>query len=219
MAGNIQNVYTDEEQDISERNQLVSDLEEIEGIQEPSVLQALRSVPRHWFVPADLRVDAYRNHPLPIGFGQTISQPYMVARAAELLRLSGDERVLEIGGGSGYQAAVLSFLAREVFAIEQDARLVERAVPAARAAGCERLSFQTGDGKLGWPSKAPFDRILVSCAARDAEPAWLEQLRPGGLLVFPLQDGQSQWMERWRRGETGWDFRQKILPVKFVPLL
>lgn len=219
MTSNIQHVYTDQNQDIAERNQLVANLEEFDGIQEPAVLEAMRKVPRHWFVPPALRGEAYANYPLPIGHGQTISQPYMVARAAELLRLSGDERVLEVGGGSGYQAAVLSHLAREVFALEQDARLVESALRTVRALDRPGLTLVEGDGKRGWPEHAPFDRILVSCAARDAEPAWLEQLRPGGLLVFPLQDGPTQWMERWRRGEKGWDFRQKILPVKFVPLL
>jgi protein-L-isoaspartate(D-aspartate) O-methyltransferase len=218
-VSNIQNVYTDEKLDIAKRYQLVTDLEENDGIQEPAVLEALRRVPRHWFVPTELQHEAYENRALSIGHNQTISQPYIVARAAELLRLSGDERVLEVGGGSGYQAAVLSFLAREVFAIEREPRLVESALTSLRALDRSGLKIAAGDGKQGWSEHAPFDRILVSCAARDAEPAWLEQLRPGGLLVFPLQDGSYQWLERWRRGEKGWDFRQKILPVKFVPLL
>lgn len=217
---NIQNVYTDEKSDKEERNQLVELVSRQEGIQDPAVLEALKSTPRHWFVPPAQRPYAYENRALPIGGGQTISQPYIVALAADLLDLRGTERVLEIGGGSGYQAAVLAKLAREVFAVEQDPTLCQNAAEVLRALGSSNVHLRVGDGKAGWPERAPFDRILVSCAAPQCESAWEAQLAPGGILVFPREyRPREQWMERWVRGEKGWASREKILPVQFVPLL
>ncbi len=219
MSSNIQKVYTDSDSEIFLRNQLVDHLFESDGIQEPGVLRAMADVPRHWFVPAELQNKAYENIPLPIGHDQTISQPFIVARCAELLRLRGGERVLEVGGGSGYQAAVLSCLAGEVTAIEQNGELCDRANEVAKKLGRTNLTFLQGDGKQGWSDGAPYDRILVSCAALDCEPSWEKQLRPGGFLVFPRQVGSDQWLERWIRGKEGWFARERVLPVKFVPLL
>ncbi len=219
MSSNIQKVYTDSDHHISLRNQLVDELFESDGIQEPGVLRAMADVPRHWFVPEDLQEKAYENIPLPIGYGQTISQPFIVARCAELLRLRGSERVLEIGGGSGYQAAVLACMSAEVVTIEQSPELYARATEVITKLGSDNLRILHGDGKQGWPDGAPYDRILISCAALDCEPAWERQLRPGGLLVFPRQVGKDQWLERWIRGKEGWFARERVLPVKFVPLL
>lgn len=160
MTSNIQKVYTDTDQHISLRNQLVDVLFEADGIQEPGVLRAMADVPRHWFVPADLQDKAYENIPLPIGHEQTISQPFIVARCAELLRLRGSERVLEIGGGSGYQAAVLARLAADVVAVEQEEALCTRATEVAAHLGRENLHFVQGDGKQGWPDGAPYDRKI-----------------------------------------------------------
>lgn len=219
MTSNIQKVYSDTPEDISKRKQLVSLLSEEDGIHDTKVLAAMQSVPRHWFVPAMYQARAYENIPLPIGHGQTISQPFIVAYAAQVLRLTGKESVLEIGGGGGYQVAVLGVLADSVVAVEQQEELVDSAREVISQMGLRNVRLVLGDGKQGWLEGAPYDRILVSCAARDVPPAWERQLRPGGVLVFPHEQADGQWMERWVRGEEGWTHREKLLAVKFVPLL
>jgi protein-L-isoaspartate(D-aspartate) O-methyltransferase len=156
------------------------------GISDPRVLAAMGRVRRHCFVPEPLRDDAYADHPLPIGEGQTISQPFMVARMTELLGLLGSERVLEIGTGSGYQAAVLAELADEVYTIEYIAALAERARQTLEALGYERVHARTGDGTLGWPEAAPFDRIVVTAAAPAVPPPLFAQLAEGGRMVVPV---------------------------------
>jgi protein-L-isoaspartate(D-aspartate) O-methyltransferase len=156
------------------------------GIRDRRVLSAMRTVPRHLFVPPHLREVAYADNPLPIGEGQTISQPYMVAVTCQRAALRGPERVLEIGAGSGYQAAVLGALASEVVAVERVPELVAAARANLAAAGATNVEVIHGDGSLGYASRAPYDAIVVAAAAPDVPPALVEQLAPGGRLVLPL---------------------------------
>lgn len=156
------------------------------GVTDERVLDAMRRVERHLFVPADLRGRAYADTPLPIGEGQTISQPYIVALMTETLRLSGGERVLEIGTGSGYQAAVLSLLAKEVRTIEIRPGLQKRAAELLDSLGCRNVSSRQADGYDGWEEKAPFDCIMITAAVNHIPPPLLRQLRDGGRMVLPL---------------------------------
>jgi chemotaxis protein methyltransferase CheR len=199
------------------RDRLVAYLAEIGDIHGERVKEALRSVPRHLFVPADESLDvAYANCPLPIGHGQTISQPTVVAVMADALELSGSERVLEIGTGSGYHAAVLSLLAREVYSVEIVPELAESSAARLRQLGCANVHVREGDGRLGWPEHAPFDRILATAAPVAVPQAWFEQLAEGGILVAPVGGGWGQSLLRYRkhRGETN---REDLGPVAFVP--
>ena len=190
------------------------------GIRDPRVLRAIAEVPRHLFVPPPLRRDAEANRPLPIGQGQTISQPYIVAFMTEALQLRGSERVLEIGTGSGYQAAVLALLAREVFSIE--------IVPELAASAAELLlgtlalpnvRLRVGDGRWGWPEEAPFDRVLVTAAPAAIPPALIEQLAPGGRLIAPVgADPEVQQLDLVVRGVDGITTTTHLIPVRFVPL-
>lgn len=196
------------------RNQLAA-----RGLRDPRVLAALGRVPRERFVPPDLRAATYWDHPLPIGPGQTISQPYIVAVMAEALGLEGRERVLEIGSGSGYATAVLAELVPEVWGIELDAELVRRARAVLAGLGLgARIHLQAGDGALGWPGETPFDAILLSCAAPRLPAALTAQLAPGGRIVLPEGgSGSAQTLVRLTRRPGGWD-RTELLPVRFVPL-
>jgi len=163
------------------------------GISDPRVLAVMRDVPRARFVPPDSLGEAYADHPLPIGDGQTISQPYMVALMLECLRLRGHERVLEIGTGSGYQTALLAELCAEVYTIERIAALAEVARDRLSEMGCANVHTRIGDGTLGWPEEAPFDGIIVSAAAPRVPPPLLEQLAAGGRMAIPVGgvDGQE----------------------------
>lgn len=162
------------------------------GIRDPRVLQAFRDIPRHAFVPKDRQNEAYDDHPLDIGLGQTISQPYMVGLMTEALRLRGHERVLEIGTGSGYQTAILARLCRQVYTIERLAQLSERAQDALRSLGIENVCFRVGDGTLGWPEEAPFDGILVTAGGPSVPPSLEAQLAEGGRLVMPVGGWSGQ---------------------------
>jgi len=162
------------------------------GIADPRVLEAMRSVPRHLFVDEALRDRAYGDHPLPIGEGQTISQPFMVARMTELLRLAGREKVLEIGTGSGYQAAILSRVAARVCTVERIGKLAARARQALESIGVSNVWVRTGDGTVGWTDEAPFDRILVAAGGPSVPPPLLEQLAEGGRLVMPVGPEDAQ---------------------------
>lgn len=187
-------------------------------IHDRRVLNAMYQVPRHIFVPAEVRHMAYADGPLPIGSGQTISQPYVVAYMTQLLDLKGEERVLEIGTGSGYQAAVLAHLAREVHTIERHSELAQQAAELLQGLGLGNVFVHIGDGTLGLPQHAPFDAILVTAAAPAPPAALLEQLAPGGRLVIPVGDKTGQNLERWHR--EGEKFVQEsFIPVAFVPLL
>jgi protein-L-isoaspartate(D-aspartate) O-methyltransferase len=170
------------------------------AIRDPRVLAAMRRIPRHAFVPESLRAEAHADYPLPIGEGQTISQPYIVARMTELLALAGRERVLEIGTGSGYQAAVLAELAGEVYSIEYLPAIAARAERILHALGL-RVHVRTGDGTLGWPEAAPFDRIVVTAAAPAVPPPLLEQLGEGGRLVIPVGGPGAQVLQVVERHE------------------
>ena len=188
------------------------------GIRSERVLAAMESVPRHLFVPREHVFAAYSDEPLPIGEGQTISQPFMVAAMAEALSLQGSERVLEIGAGSGYQAAVLSQLAPEVVAIESQPVLADRARDRLQKIGYGNVRIELGDGSLGWLSQAPYDAILVTAAAPAVPPPLIEQLAEGGRLVIPVGGSEHQDLLRivQRDGETS---QESLYPCRFVPLI
>jgi len=166
------------------------------GISDPRVLKAMEEIPRHQFVDEALQREAYQDNPLPIGDGQTISQPYMVALMTELLELRGEERVLEIGTGSGYQAAVLSKLCARVYTVERFPRLSETAKRVLKSCGIENVKYRVGDGTKGWPSEAPFDAIIVTAGAPKVPDALVDQLVEGGRLVIPVGDRFSQTLKR-----------------------
>ena|SRR5689334_103654 len=190
------------------------------GIRDARVLAAIEQVPRALFVPVEARGDAEADRPLPIGQGQTISQPFIVAYMTEALRLAGDERVLEVGTGSGYQTAVLAALAREVYSIEILPELSAGA--AAVLLGTLALTnvhLRVGDGRDGWPEAAPFDRVIVTAAPAEVPQALLDQLSPGGRLVIPVgADVESQVLKLVVRGDDGVSEVADLLPVRFVPL-
>jgi protein-L-isoaspartate(D-aspartate) O-methyltransferase len=187
-------------------------------IRSPRVLEAMSSVPRHLFVPPEHMKDAYTDSPLPIGASQTISQPYMVAAMAEALLLEGSEKVLEIGAGSGYQAAVLSLLAREVIAVESQPLLADAARIRLARLGYNNVRVQTGDGSLGWPPDAPYDAILVTAGAPYVPPPLLEQLAEGGRLVIPVGPAKQQELLRILKRE-GRTTQESLIACRFVPLL
>jgi protein-L-isoaspartate(D-aspartate) O-methyltransferase len=190
------------------------------GVRDPRVLAAMRAVPREAFVPAGLRAQAYDDRPLPIDAGQTISQPYIVALMAEALRLGGDERVLEIGTGSGYAAAVLSHLAARVDTVERVAELAESAADRLAQLQVAHVHVHRGDGTLGWPDGAPYDAIVVTAGGPQVPPALRAQLAPGGRLVMPV-GGSRHWQDLVRVTRLGAeDFRtESLCDVSFVPLL
>jgi protein-L-isoaspartate(D-aspartate) O-methyltransferase len=165
------------------------------GIADPLVLEAMRSTPRHLFVDPALRDRAYGDHPLPIGEGQTITQPFMVARMTELLRLTGKEKVLEIGTGSGYQAAVLARLAARVCTVERIPKLATRARETLEAIGASNVWVRTANGTFGWPDEAPFDRIVVTAGGPSVPPPLFEQLAEGGRMVMPVGSENSQRLQ------------------------
>lgn len=189
-----------------------------QGLRDLSVLHAIDEVPRHLFVPSGVRHRAYEDSALPIGNGQTISQPSIHARYLELLRLTGRERVLEIGTGSGYQTALLAKLASQVFSIERIAPLLDRAREVLQQIGVNNVSFMLGDGTLGWSSFAPFDAILVGAAAPEVPTAYIEQLAENGKLLIPLggRDEQMLYLFMKQKGEL---VREYVAPVRFVPLV
>lgn len=173
------------------------------GISDPRVLAAMRRVPRHLFVDESLSNEAYDDNPLPIGEGQTISQPYMVALMTELLELKGNERVLEIGTGSGYQAAVLSRMCAWVYTIERLPDLADRAKTAMEACGYDNVSFAVGDGTTGWADEAPFNDIIVTAGAPQVPLVLVDQLLENGKLIVPVGDKVSQTLKRIIKTKTG----------------
>jgi len=186
------------------------------GIRDERVLEAMRAVPRHLFIPESERSRAYADAPVPIGYGQTISQPFIVAFMTEALRVSRDHRVLEIGTGSGYQAAVLSALAREVRSMEIVEPLANQATTTLKALGYSNVHVRTGNGYLGWPEHAPYDRIIVTAAPEEVPAALIEQLTIGGLMAIPVGSG-SQELRILRRTPKGVEVID-TLPVLFVPM-
>lgn len=198
------------------RRRLVEQLQ-AGGIDDLAVLRAVDSVPRHLFVPTGVRHRAYEDSSLPIGNGQTISQPSIHARYLQLLELTGRERVLEIGTGSGYQTMLLSHLVAQVFSIERIPALFEGAREIIQRLGARNVSLLLGDGTVGWREYAPYDAILVSAAAPDVPRPLLEQLGEGGRLLVPVGDREEQSLNVITRRGDGFDRRQ-IAPVRFVPL-
>jgi protein-L-isoaspartate(D-aspartate) O-methyltransferase len=190
------------------------------GITDPKILDAMRAVPREEFVPPHMREQAYDDRALPIGGGQTISQPYVVALMAEALQLSPGDRVLEVGVGSGYAAAVLGQVASEVFGIERHEALARAAAARLDAPAYANVRVVAGDGTLGWPDEAPFDAILVSAGGPEVPPALLEQLVDGGRLVIPVgEEGAAQDLLKIVREGPGRHREESLGKVQFVPLI
>jgi protein-L-isoaspartate(D-aspartate) O-methyltransferase len=198
------------------RHRMVDEQLKARGIRSDRVLGTMRRVPRHLFVPEEWRSEAYIDSPVPIGHEQTISQPYIVAFMTEALEIEPTHRVLEIGTGSGYQAAVLSELAREVYTIEIIEPLGERARQTLGGLGYRNVHVRIGNGYLGWPEEAPFDRIMVTAAPPEVPPALVEQLAVGGLMAIPVGVG-IQELRILRRTPTGTE-TLRTLPVRFVPM-
>lgn len=190
----------------------------LRGVKDQRVINAMLKVPRHRFVPEELRERAYDDMALPIGEGQTISQPYMVAVMTELLEPDMAHRVLEIGTGSGYQAAVLAEIAKEVYTIERIASLSERARSIVRELGYENIFFKVGDGTLGWPEEAPFDRIIITAAAPEIPQTLIEQLNDGGIIVAPVGSRYSQILVKGIK-KKGSLITEESVPCVFVPLV
>jgi protein-L-isoaspartate(D-aspartate) O-methyltransferase len=188
------------------------------GISNPRVIKAFQKVRRHKFVPEDLKASAYADHPLPIGQGQTISQPYMVALMTECLDLSGNEKVLEIGTGSGYQTAILAELTKEIYTIERFAPLAERAAEILRELDYLNIKIKIGDGTLGWLQEAPFDRILITAATDTIPPPLEEQLKEGGKMVLPLGAGFTQALTIVKKAKGKLIYQENCACV-FVPLI
>jgi protein-L-isoaspartate(D-aspartate) O-methyltransferase len=190
------------------------------GVRDPRVLEAMRTVPREAFVPENLAEFSYDDTPLPIAEEQTISQPYIVALMAEALELGPGDKVLEIGAGSGYAAAVLSRMAREVYAIERHESLARAAQARLARLGLTNVHVFHGDGTLGWPDQAPYDGIVVAAGGPEVPPALLEQLAAGGRLVIPIgPDPRTQNLLRVRHRRDGSEVREDLGPVRFVPLI
>lgn len=188
------------------------------GITDPAVLQALREVPREEFVPEALRPQAYEDNPLPIGHNQTISQPYIVALMTQLLALKPTDRVLEVGTGSGYQAAILGRLAAAVFSLEIVEPLAREARETLERLGFRNVHVRTGDGYLGWPEESPFDAIIVTCAPDHVPPDLVRQLREGGRMVIPIgPEGGVQELLLMEKSHGTLE-KKSVLPVRFVPL-
>jgi protein-L-isoaspartate(D-aspartate) O-methyltransferase len=207
-----------EEELALKRRRMVEEQVRRRGVRDSTVLGALERVPRHLFVPEEVLDLSYEDRPLPIGKEQTISQPYIVGTMTEALELGPDDRVLEIGLGSGYQAAVLSELARDVYTVEIVPELARRSMRLLTELGYGNVHVRIGDGRLGWPEEAPFDAILATAAPLEVPPALLEQLAPGGRMVIPIgQDVQD--LRRMRKPvEGGPPVVESLMPVRFVPM-
>ena len=201
-----------------ERSRMVEEQIAYRGVTDPRVLAAMGKVPRHEFMPEALRSQAYGDHAMPIGEGQTISQPYIVALMTELLELKGDERVLEIGTGSGYQAAVLADLCQKVFTVERVKNLADKARATLDRLGYKNVAMKVFDGTYGWKEMAPFDAIIVTAAAPDIPSALVEQLKEGGRLVIPVGERYTQVLVKVVRTATG-VLRTESIPCVFVPLI
>lgn len=201
-----------------ERGLMVDRQIALRGISDQRVLDAMRKVPRHHFVPVNMAAYAYEDCPLSIGQGQTISQPYIVALMTEMLGLHGGEKVLEVGTGSGYQAAILCEVAESVYSIERHPTLADAARERLEKAGYTNFSITSGDGTLGWQEFSPFDAILVTAAAPHVPQTLLDQLADGGRLVIPVGERFVQTLQTWTRKEADFSMAENIRVV-FVPLI
>ena len=202
----------------SERRLMVDEQIAARGVKDPRVLAAMRKVPRHEFLPEAMRGMAYGDHALPLGEGQTISQPYMVALMTELLELQDTERVLEIGTGSGYQAAVLAELCEKVYSVERVKMLAEKARATLDRLGYKRVAIKVYDGTYGWKDMAPFDAIMVTAGAPDIPAPLVEQLREGGRMVIPVGERYGQVLVKAIKTAEG-IITVKSTPCMFVPLI
>jgi protein-L-isoaspartate(D-aspartate) O-methyltransferase len=192
----------------------------VRGVTSPGVLQAMREVPRHRFVPGSHREQAYEDRPLPIGNQQTISQPYIVALMTDLAQLDREAVVLEVGAGSGYQAAVLARMARQVFALDHLAPLASRAGRRLKELNFHNVEVGLGDGYLGWPEHQPYDAILASAAIDHVPQALLDQLKPEGRIVLPLARAfDSQVLAVVQKSRDGEGMEREVIPVRFVPFV
>ena len=203
---------------VSQRLRMVAGQIESRGIHNEDVLRAMRSVPRHLFVPVPLRLLAYQDSPFPIGHGATISQPYIVALMTELLAPEKRHRVLEIGTGSGYQAAILGQLGGEVYSIEIVPELAQSAAVKLRDLGYRNITVRRGDGYLGWPERAPFDRIILTAAPPEIPRVLIDQLANGGRLVAPTGSPGDQQLIVLEKNRDGGISRRSVIPVRFVPM-
>lgn len=203
----------------TQREHMVSHHLQARGIRDPRVLQAFRTVPRECFLPDSLRNRAYDDRPIPIGQGQTISQPYIVALSLQELQVQSGQKVLDVGAGSGYQAALLATMGAAVFAIERISALAEQAKQNLRHAGVQGISWRIGDGTLGWPQRAPFDRIVCGAAGPRVPQAWIDQLAEYGRIVTPV--GEKMGIQSLQVLEKHGPelLRRDITGVRFVPLL
>ena len=202
---------------IDARSRMVADQIRARGVRDPRVLDALTRVPRHLFIPEDCRADAHEDRPVDIGFGQTISQPYIVGYMTEALQLDPAHRVLEIGTGCGYQTAVLAELAREIYSVELIDALARRARRTLDDLKYANIHIRAGDGYAGWPEHAPFDRMLVAAAAEEVPPALVDQLVDGGILVIPVGSARQE-LRVLRKRVDGME-TLSTLAVRFVPLV
>jgi protein-L-isoaspartate(D-aspartate) O-methyltransferase len=202
---------------LGERERMVDRTIVDRGVVDPRVIEAMRSVPRHEFVPPEIRDQAYSDRPLPIGFGLTISQAFIVATMTEAVQLHAGDRVLEIGTGSGYQAAVLAEMSADVYTIELHDQLAQRTLDNFRRLGLDEIHLRTGDGFFGWPEAAPFDAIIVTCAAPEVPAPLLEQLAAGGRLVIPLGEDEQQLQVLTKAG--GETTTRALMDVRFGPML
>ncbi len=209
----------DKDKYYAKRQQMVNEQIIARGIDSPEVIKAMRKVPRHFFIPKAKRHSAYIDSPVPIGEGQTISQPFIVALMTQLLEPAPGHRILEIGTGSGYQAAILAELAAEVYTIEIIESLGRRAEKTLKILGYENIVVKTGDGYKGWPEKAPFDSIIVTCAPEKIPRPLVDQLTNGGRLVLPV--GRRGGVQRLIIGikKGGKLETRDVLPVRFVPMI
>lgn len=203
---------------ITERNKMIDQHLRARGITDEQVINAMRAVPRHRLVPEVHRSEAYSDGPLPIGYGQTISQPYIVALMTELLRVKPGDRILEIGTGSGYQAAVLAEIADYVYTVEIVPELGERARADLSELGYKNIKVRVGDGYAGWEDHAPFDAIMVTAAPETIPQPLIDQLKPGGRLVIPLgKTGEIQQLTLVTKSSDGTLETKAVSPVRFVP--
>lgn len=207
----------DEGRHLNDRWRMVEEQIAERGIHDIQLLEVMRTVPRHLFIPLEFRHMAYADGPLPIGSGQTISQPYIVALMTQTLRLMGDERVLEVGTGSGYQAAVLAHLVAEVHTIERHAGLARSAADILDELGLTNVTVHVGDGSLGIPEFAPYQAIIATAAAPRVPNALLDQLDDGGRMVIPVGGQLGQYLELWQRDGSRFN-QEPLVPVAFVPL-
>jgi protein-L-isoaspartate(D-aspartate) O-methyltransferase len=204
---------------VEERAAMVRWQIEAREIRDPNVMRAMRTVPRHAFVPPEQQAYAYADHPLPIGHDQTISQPYIVAFMTEALRLDANSVVLEIGTGSGYQAAVAAEIAKAVYTIEIVEPLARSAAERLKDLGYENVQVKAGDGYYGWPEEGPFDAIIGTAAAQQIPPALIEQLKPRGRMILPVGSELSlQYLVLVTKDEQGKLHQEKVMPVRFVPM-